>query len=166
MRQTIVSLTSFIFSISLFAQIEDLKLEYPEEDVITNVLEHHIKIRTASGNLNVIHEVFKQNAFLNTDGLEYSNESIYHDTFNEIVEINAGTQNVVKGKLKNTPVKEFHDNNVLIRGIFYNDQKEKKVRFPNVKENSLTYLKYKKKVKDIHFLPSLIFLRTLLERPN
>jgi len=141
----------------LISQIDNYRKQYPNEDVITVSLEKHINIKESRGKLLITESVHKRNAFLTTEELEYTEDVVSYNTFNQIKEIKGNTQNIEKGKLKYNEVTDFVDKDVMLRGVFYNDQKERKIIFPNVKENSITDLKYVKNISDAHFIPSFIF---------
>lgn len=147
------ALSYFIFVLSfssLFSQ--DYAKDYPNEDVVTTHLSRHLKIINKRGKLSITEHVIKNNFFINNNSLSWAKESVSYNTFNTIKAIQANTYNNNKA----TAVYNFLDKDVLINGIFFNDQKEKSFTFPNVKKGSTTSLNYTKQINDPHFLPSFI----------
>ncbi|KAA1243245.1 DUF3857 domain-containing protein [Aquimarina sp. RZ0] len=149
-------LTSFIFLNFTHAQQHDYNELYPNEEVITLSLEKHIQIDESRGKLFITENVHKRNLFLSSKRLQLAEENVSYNTFNQITEIQARTENIENNKVKKSFVKRFKEKDILISGIFFNDQKEKNFFFPNVKKNSITDLKYSKTIKDPHFLPSFM----------
>jgi len=150
-------LLSFILFNFAQAQQPDYTSLYPNEDVITLSLEKHIQIDASRGKLLITENVHKRNLFLSSKRLHLTEESVGYNTFNKITEIQAKTENIENNRVKRSFVKEFKEKDILINGIFFNDQKEKNFFFPNVKKNSVTDLTYRKTIKDPHFLPSFMF---------
>lgn len=129
---------------------------YPNEDVITISLNRHIKIIDKKGKLFISEEVTKTNYFITDSRLTFANESVDYNTFNTIKKIEAQTLDTNQKNSSNNIVQKFEDKDVLINGIFFNDQKRKSFTYPNVKKGVYTLLKYTKEINDPHFLPSFI----------
>ncbi len=146
-------LFSALFTSTLLFAQNYAKL-YPNEDVLTLSLTKHIKIDTKKGKLNITEEVTKKNLFLTNNSLSMANESVSYNTFNTIKSIKASTFNPEEGKYNY--VQRFTSKDVVINGIFFNDQKEKSFVFPNVKKGATTHLNYIKQVNDPHFIPAFI----------
>jgi len=143
-----ILLLSFIFFNFAQGQQPDYVSLYPNEDVITLSLEKHIQIDESRGKLLITENVHKRNLFLSSKRLYLTEESVGYNTFNEITEIQANTENIENNRVKKSLVKEFKEKDILFNGIFFNDQKEKNFFFPNVKKNSITDLAYRKTIKD------------------
>ncbi|WP_422104744.1 DUF3857 domain-containing protein [Winogradskyella sp.] len=145
-----------------FAQdLDALKSEYPKDDVVTLSLTRHLEISESRGNFKITEKLTKKDVYLTSDRLSHANESIRYNSFESIEDINAYTTSVVNGKNTTRFVKDFEDKDVLIRGVFYDDQKKKSFSFPNVTEGSTTFLSYERKLKDPHFLPSFIIGKSI-----
>lgn len=154
--------TTLLITISSFSQnLLDLKTEYPKDDVVTLSLKRHIDISESGGKLNISESISKRDIYLTSDRLSHANESISYNTFNTIDEINAYTLATIKGEKTKRYVRDFEDKDVLINGIFFNDQKRKSFSFPNITEGVTTFLNYERKIKDPHFLPSFIISKSI-----
>ncbi|TMM56636.1 DUF3857 domain-containing protein [Maribacter algarum] len=151
-------LVCFLIAYGLYAQApNDFRSQYPDEDVITISLEKHIEIKEVRGKLSISQNVHKQNLFLTTNTLRHTEDRISYNTFNRVAELKAHTLNQSNGKPKRYPVTDFIDKDVLMNNVFFNDQKEKKIIYSNVEENSITDLEYKLSINDPHFIPPFIF---------
>lgn len=148
------TLKKTLFFILIFVNInfysQNYSELYPNEDVITLKLYRHIKISNKKGNFKITEHVKKKNLFLTTSQLSHAKQSVSYNTFSTIKNIQATTLN----NNTSTFVNSFTDKDVLINGIFFNDQKEKSFIFPNVKKGSITHLDYTKDINDPHFLPA------------
>ena len=140
----------------LFAQTNSWQEVYPEDDLVTVSLNKRIEIKQKRGKLSIKEIVSQKNYFLTNNRLSLANESINYNSFNTIESISAKTENPLMGKKKYTLVKDYRDNDVLVNGIFFNDQKKKTFTFPNVKEGVYTHLTYTKNINDPHFIPAFI----------
>ncbi|WP_299367287.1 DUF3857 domain-containing protein [Winogradskyella sp.] len=156
MRLVFAYLSVFIIQANIAQTLNSLKLEYPKDDVVTLALTRHLDITESRGKLNITETFTKKDFYLTSNRLSYANESIDYDSFESIEQVNAYTSSIANGKTTKQFVKEFEDKDVLIRGIFFNDRKKKSFSFPNVTKGSTTFLEYKKKIKDPHFLPSFV----------
>lgn len=154
MKKSTILITILISYISLAQNYHE---RYPKEDVITLELNEHISIDKNSNGLSILHHVNKRNLYLTTEDLDHTEEKISYNAFRTITDLIAFTETKKKNKLKNFHVKDIETKDVLSRGIFYHDHKIKHFFYPNVIENSVTNLKYTKKIKFAQFLPAFSF---------
>lgn len=131
---------------------QDYSVEYQNEDVVTLLLSKHIKISNKKEKIKISEHVIKKNLYVTTNQLSLAKENINYNTFNSIKTIEALTYN----NNDITSVNKFIDKDVLINGIFFNDQKQKNFSYPNIQKGSITQLKYTKIINDPHFLPAFI----------
>ncbi len=151
--KTHILLFAIFSSAFCFSQnLENYQTQYPKDDVITLSLNNHIDITESNGNLSIKETVIKKDYYLTNQRLSHANESVSYNTFNTIKSIDAYTEN----KDSKNNVSNFENLDVIRNGIFFADQKKKTFSFPNVKEGSITTLKYVKTISDPHFLPSFI----------
>jgi len=156
LKLPILIVALFMSCFCLAQNTPDYENLYPNDDAVTTSLKRHIDISDRRGNLSIKEEVSKSVYFVTNNRLSIANESVNYNTFNSLVAINAKTENFEQGSSTYSDVKKFAEKNVLINGIFFNDQKEKSFTFPNVKKGSQTHLNYTKKITDPHFLPAFI----------
>ncbi len=147
----------FFFFLKISGQEIEYIEQFPDEDVITLSLEKHLNIKVVQGKLKITQAVNKRNLFLTTNSLRHSEEEVSYNTFNTIKELKASTEHSINGNQKKYPVSHFEDKDVVINSVFFNDQKEKKIIFPNVAKNAITNLDYTLDINDPHFIPPSIF---------
>ncbi|NRD23453.1 DUF3857 domain-containing protein [Winogradskyella litoriviva] len=136
--------------------LDEYNATYPEDDVITLSLNKHISITKSKSSLSIKEIVNRKDFYLTNKRLTHATESVNYNTFNTIKNITAFTENNISDKITKSFVRDFNDEDVLVRGVFYNDQKKKSFSFPNVNKGSITHLSYEKTINDPHFLPSFL----------
>lgn len=155
-KQTFYPLKKSLFIITflcvLVLHCQNYSVKYPNENVVTLQLSRHIKISNKKEKINITEHVIKKNFYVTTKQLSLAKENINYNSFNSIEAIEATTYNGNKA----TSVNKFIDKDVLINGIFFNDQKQKNFSYPNIQKGSITKLKYTKSIKDPHFIPAFI----------
>ena len=147
-----VSTSFFCYSQNL----DEYNATYPKDDVITLSLNKHISITKSKSSLSIKEIVNRKDFYLTNKRLTHATESVHYNTFNTIKNITAFTENNISDKITKSFVRDFNDEDVLVRGVFYNDQKKKSFSFPNVNKGSITHLSYEKTINDPHFLPSFL----------
>lgn len=146
-----------IISFDLYSQnSENYRELFPNEDAVTISLSRHISVIEKKGKLNIIEEVEKTNYYITDNQLSLAKESISYNTFNSIKKIEARTIDPSNKNNNYNKVNAFIDKDVIINGIFFNDQKKKSFTYPNVTKGVQTHLKYSKQINDPHFLPAYI----------
>ena len=88
-----------------------------------------------------------------SDATVHSNErSIpFSDRFFPIEELSAVTWVPEEKGYKKIKARDIEDYNAINEGLFYDDMKEKRIRFPSVTDESITDLSYTYKISDLHF---------------
>jgi len=88
-----------------------------------------------------------------SDATVHSNErSIpFSDRFFPIEELSAVTWIPEDKGYKKVKAKDIEDYNAINEGLFYDDMKEKRIRFPSVTDESITDLSYTYRISDLHF---------------
>ncbi len=152
-----IFLLLLFLSLSSYSQdLAEFDSKYQGEDVVIISLKNEIKITNKNQKLSIVENVSKSKYFITGKNLFLAKEGISYNTFNTISQINAQTFNLESSRKKPFIVKEFKDKDVLIGGIFFNDQKEKEFIYPNIKKGATTHLNYSRQIKDPHFMPSFI----------
>lgn len=155
----------FLFSIHiLFAQtkpkIEELRVKYPNADVVTLNLTENINIEIKDDKLEISSDLTQENLFMTnkvTLGGLSDRRINYSPYFQDIINIEAATY-VPDGKgFKKINVKDITTEKAKSSGIFYDDYMVKKVTFLGLQEGSIAALKYREIIKDPHMLGGFAF---------
>lgn len=137
--------------------IEELKKEFPDEDIVGVNLIENLIIDLYDDAPVVRKRVSKQNVFLSNENV-FTEERIHFDKFRTIGKIAAftdNTSNTIKNKTGNESiweVTEYEDKDIMDNSVFYSDSKQKTFTYPAVSENSITNLDYEVAILDPHFI--------------
>ncbi len=150
---------SLISSYLSAQDVDQLISEYPNEDIVGIHLNERIDISLANNTPKVTRLVSKQNLFITNDKRNFIEEGIYFDKFRKISTISAHTNNTSNNLKKEKgsnrsiwDVEDFSDKDILSRGVFFGDSKQKTFTYPAVGKKSITNLNYKVDVLDPHFI--------------
>lgn len=162
MRYLIVIL---FFSIHiLFAQtkpkIEELRVKYPNADVVTLNLTESINIEIKDDKLEISSDLTQENLFM-TNKMALGNLSdrkiTYSPYFQDIINIEAATY-VPDGKgFKKIIVKDIATEKATSSGVFYDDYMVKKLTYLGLQEGAISTLKYREIIKDPHMMGGFAF---------
>ncbi|MCG3164313.1 MAG: hypothetical protein POELPBGB_00067 [Bacteroidia bacterium] len=134
---------------------DELRLKYPEVDVVVLKKNLDISIEIINGQPEVINKYEEVYAFLTDKANYFSTKSVgYSEHFEELIRIDATSFIPEKGKLKKiiADKPEFSDHNS--ENIFYDDYKKATVTFKALQKGSIGILNYAVKCKDPHLLHS------------
>jgi transglutaminase-like putative cysteine protease len=128
-------------------------IDFENEDYYYISRSQHLKIELEDDQLK-IENYNSEKAKYNTGNiLYYANDLIHFDSFTEIEDIEAFTENGAEKIV----VDHFETKDQFGGGIFFSDQQTINFVFPAVGKGAETTLNFKEKIKDPHFLGSFRF---------
>jgi hypothetical protein len=164
MMRRIVTIFFFLSTLIGFSQIpndlgyEDYKKRFPKESYVFLKLKSIDVFDIERGELKIESIQEEKILYLNNNAYNLSQRGLHYDQFSEIYDVEAFALNPQNGKYKKEKVKDFEEQQTIADGIsFYDDSKTKKFTFPNLKEGSVSELRYKRKVKDLHLIHQRTF---------
>ncbi len=159
MKRIMLFLTVSFFSLFLNSQESDkLSIIYSGSDAVFIEKSRHIELMVNRAKILINDNIQERVKILNQEGIRrFSSDYIHYTSFERIEDINAFTQTIYKGKLKNFSVKTIETQSYLPSGHLYTDNKIKYIRFPNVQLGSIINLKYTKMISDPRLIYPFIF---------
>lgn len=142
----------FLLFISQFITAQNT-VNFDAEDYYFLKRSEHLKVSLKNENFSITNNVFEKAKFNTANKLFFANDLINFDSFSEIKDIEAYTENDAS-KIK---VDHFETKDDFGGGVFFSDQQTLNFVFPAVKKGAVTTLKYKELIKDPHFLGSFRF---------
>lgn len=134
----------------IFAQNE---INFDKEDYYYINRTEHIKVSLNKDKFTIEKDVLQEAKYNTANKLFFANDYIHFDSFTEIKDIDAYTENG-NSKIK---VDHFEKKDQFGGNIFFSDQQTINFVFPAVKKDAQTTLKYKEIVKKPQFLGSFQF---------
>ena len=145
----------FLFTLLSQVTIAQQNIDFDSEDFYFLNRSQHLKISMINDTFNIVNSVSEEAKYNTGNKLFFANEFIHFDSFTEIKDIEAFTELPSdKSKIK---VNHFETKDEFGGGVFFSDQQTVNFVFPAVSKGAKTTLKYKKNIKDPHFLGSFRF---------
>lgn len=128
-------------------------IDFDAEDFYYLKKSQSLKVTLNKDKFTIINTVFEKAKYNTANKLFFSNDLIHFDSFTDINDIEAFTENS-SSKIK---VDHFETKDSFGGSVFFSDQQSINFVFPAVKKGAETTLKYKENIKDAHFLGSFRF---------
>lgn len=128
-------------------------IDFENEDYYYLNRSQYLNIELDGDQLKIENNVSEKAKYNTGNTLYYANDLIHFDSFTEIDDIEAYTEN---GETK-IVVDHFETKDQFGGGVFFSDQQTINFVFPAVGEGAETTLNYKENIKDPHFLGSFRF---------
>jgi uncharacterized protein DUF3857/transglutaminase superfamily protein len=145
----------YILIILLFLPCMVFAQDFSKEDYIYLKRHEHIKIELKNNEFNIIQNVSKQAEFLTSNSLFYANEYIGYSSFSKIKDIEAYT--FIPSTNKKIKVEYYETKQHFDNMVFYDDTEYTNFIFPAVAKGAITNLKYKRIIKEPHFIGGFNF---------
>lgn len=130
-------------------------VDFNTEDYYFLKRSQHLKVSLSNETFNIVNSVYEKAKYNSANKLFFANDLINFDSFSEIKNIEAFTENPsTKTKIK---VDHFETKDETGGSIFFSDQQTLNFVFPAVTKGAETTLKYDELIKDPHFLGSFRF---------
>ncbi|MCK5816212.1 MAG: DUF3857 domain-containing protein, partial [Flavobacteriaceae bacterium] len=128
-------------------------INYENEDYYYLNRSHHLKIELVKNQLQIENEVLEKAKYNTGNQLYFANDFIPFDSFTEIDNIKAFTEN----EGEQIFVDHFEPKDQFGGGVFFSDQQSINFVFPVVGPGAETTLTYTERIKDPHFLGAFRF---------
>ena len=138
-------------------KLEQLRAMYPEKVAVITQNSEDLMIDVKDTGLAITSTTNFEIVYLNDRTKEYANKDIYYSDFSEVKNIEAHTVTSDKNGNKTITVKDIYSKDDFGRGIFYGSGKKLEFVFPGVSDGAHSYLTYKERIKDPHFLTPFYF---------
>lgn len=145
-------LTLFLISQISWAQEP---IDFDTEDYYYLKRSHHLKISVENDALKIENDVFEKAKYNSGNMLYFANEFVHFDSFTEIDNMEAFTENIATNS--KIAVDHFETKDQFGGSVFFSDQQSINFVFPAVGKNAETTLSYTEKIKDPHFLGTFRF---------
>ncbi len=128
-------------------------VDFDTEDFYYLKKSQSLKVTLNKDIFTITNDVFEKAKYNTANKLFFANDLIHFDSFTEIKNIEAYTENgASKSKVDHFETKDSFGGNV-----FFSDQQSINFVFPSVKKGAETTLTYQENIKDPHFLGSFQF---------
>lgn len=151
--KTLVFTICLVATQSSFAQIEEAKSAFPDEDVLYGEYHKTLTIQKTTGEPTAVSK-YDIDIIMLTDKINnmVNNYTVYHSGFNQLTNLNAYSKIPAGKKYKSVKVTEQKTTNSSSSSIFYDDSKETQVHFPALTQHAIAHLDYNLLHKDAHLI--------------
>ncbi len=147
---------SILIGFGVFAQpqaeLEKYQALYPGMQMVVLEKVEEIRIEQYRGKLFIYETTYTKNMYLTKDAGMFREREIGFSSFSSISEISATTLVPTAKKYKKNVTKEFKESDDLNSSVFHDDSKIIRFNFLGLQMGAITELRYKRKIKDPHFL--------------